>query len=132
MVLYDRDNNYEIGFSSLHGDKYVWNSKMFRRHSEDIVHALFHDQDGITWLGGPSGLMRYDSKIINNYEIPFNALVRSVVYGDSNLFAGAYQENGLLQPNDLDYTLKYSSNTPITFTFASTLLMRAKRSIAFY
>jgi len=120
MVLYDNANNYEIGFSSLHGDKYVWNSKMFRRHSEDVVHALFHDQDGITWLGGPSGLMRYDSKIINNYEIPFNALVRSVVYGDSNLFVGAYQENGLLQPNDLDYTLKYSSNTPITFTFAST------------
>ena len=33
MVLYDTDNNYEIGYSSLHGEKYVWNSKMFRRHS---------------------------------------------------------------------------------------------------
>ncbi len=53
-----------------------------------IVHALFHDENGITWLGGPSGLIRYDSKIINNYEIPFNALIRSVVYGDSMLFGG--------------------------------------------
>lgn len=123
MVLFDKDNNYEIGYSSLVEGKYVWNSSFFSRHSDDIIHALFHEENGITWLGGPSGLFRYDSKISSNYEIPFNALIRSVKFGDSLLFGGSYQKdnkNSLIQPEDFEFNLKYSSNKPITFSFTST------------
>ena len=94
MVLFDKENNYEIGYSSL-----VDSANMsgivsrFRRHSDDIVHAVcFMMKDGVTWLGGTNGLIRYDSKIISDYEIPFNALIRNVTFGDSLLFGGAYQE----------------------------------------
>ncbi len=123
MVLFDKENNYEIGYSSLVDGKYVWNSSIFSRHSDDIVHALFHDENGVTWLGGTNGLIRYDNKIINNYEIPFNALIRNVTFGDSLLFGGSYQKDNrviLNQPDNLEFRLKYSGNKPITFSFAST------------
>jgi len=123
MVLFDTENNYEIGYSSLVDGKYVWNSSIFSRHSDDIVHALFHDENGVTWLGGTNGLIRYDNKIINNYEIPFNALIRNVTFGDSLLFGGSYQQdnkNTTLQPDNFEFSLRYSANKPITFSFAST------------
>lgn len=123
MVLFDKDNNFEVGYSSFVDGKYVWNSRMFRRHCDDIPQALFHEGNGITWLGGTSGLIRYDSKIIKDYEIPFNALIRSVVFGDSLLFGGTYKKGNsiiLKQPEDLKFNLKYSSNKPIIFSFAST------------
>ena len=123
MVLFDKENNYEIGYSSLVDSEYVWNSKRFKRHSDDIVHAFLHEKDGVTWLGGTNGLIRYDSKIISDYEIPFNALIRNVTFGDSLLFGGTYQEDdksSLIQPESFQLKLKYSANKPITFSFAST------------
>ena len=131
MVLFDKDNNYEIGYSSLVDGEYVWNGSVFSRHSDDIVHALFHEENGITWLGGTHGLLRFDSKIINDYEIPFNAIIRSVVFGDSLLFGGSYQKdnkNILEQPEELKLNLRYSSNKPIIFSFTSTSYIDENRT----
>ena len=131
MVLFDKENNYEIGYSSLVDSEYVWNSKRFKRHSDDIVHAILHEKDGVTWLGGTNGLIRYDSKIISDYEIPFNALIRNVTFGDSLLFGGTYQEddkNSLIQPESFQLKLNYSANKPITFSFASTSYIDEKKT----
>ena len=131
MVLYDKENNYEVGYSSLIEGKYVWNSKMFKRHSDGIVHALFHEKKGITWLGGTNGLIRYDNRIVSDYEIPYNTLIRSVIFGDSLLFGGAYQKennNSLPQPKDFVINLKYSANKPITFSFSSTSYIDEKKT----
>jgi len=131
MVLFDKNNNYEIGYSSLVDGKYIWNSKMFTRHSEEVIHALFHEKNGVSWLGGPTGLIRYDSKIKNDYKIPFNSLIRAVRFGDSLLFGGTYQEDdklSLIQPDLLDFNLDYSSNKPITFTFAAASFIDEKKT----
>jgi serine phosphatase RsbU (regulator of sigma subunit) len=131
MVLFDKENNYEIGYSSKVEGKYVWNSSIFSRYSDDIVHALFHEENGITWLGGTHGLIRFDSKVINDYKTPFNALIRSVVFGDSLLFGGSYQKdnkNILEQPEELKFDLRYSSNKPIIFSFASTSFIDEKKT----
>jgi serine phosphatase RsbU (regulator of sigma subunit) len=131
MVLFDKENNYLIGYSSLVDGEYVWNSKRFKRHSDDIVHAILHEKDGVTWLGGTNGLIRYDSKIISDYEIPFNALIRNVTFGDSLLFGGTYQEDdksSLIQPESFQLKLKYSANKPITFSFASTSYIDEKKT----
>ena len=131
MVLFDEENNYEIGYSSLVEGEYVWNSKMFRRHSDDIIHTMLHEKNGITWLGGTNGLIRYDNKVVSDYGIPFNALIRSVTFGDSLLFGGAYQKddnNSLTQPEGFEINLKYSANMPITFSFASTSYIDEKKT----
>ena len=110
MVLFDTENNYEVGYSTRIDGKYVWNSKMFKRHSDGIVHALFHEKNGVTWLGGTNGLIRYDNRIVNDYEIPYNTLIRSAIFGDSLLFGGTYQKdnrNALKQPKDFEINLKY-------------------------
>jgi len=131
MVLFDNDNNYEIGYSSLINGEYIWKSKMFERHSEEVIHALFHEANGVSWLGGPNGLIRYDSKIVNDYEIPYNALIRSVKFGDSLLFGGTYKVDGsysLTQPEGFDFVLEYSSNIPISFSYASTSFIDEKKT----
>jgi serine phosphatase RsbU (regulator of sigma subunit)/ligand-binding sensor domain-containing protein len=131
MVLFDLENNYEIGFSSFENGEYFWNSKMFTRHSEEVIHAMFHEKNGISWLGGPSGLIRYDSKIKNDYSTPFNALIRSVKFGDSLIFGGTHngeKKISLFQSESSNYTFKYSVNTAITFSIASTSFIDEKKT----
>ncbi len=123
MVLFDNDNNYEIGYSRLVDGQYQWVNQQFIPYSKEIVHVMYHEKNGITWLGGPSGLLRYDNNQVNNYNMKYQTLVRSVLFGDSTIFAGSFgDENGvqLHQPENLVYELDYSSNKPIEFQFAST------------
>ncbi|HIA35624.1 MAG TPA: hypothetical protein EYN89_02545, partial [Flavobacteriales bacterium] len=104
-------------------DSYTWISKPFRSVSEEIVHAIYHDKDGITWLGGPGGIYRYDSNVHKDYEREFPAMVRKVILGeDSVLFGGAYfdenQRVTLDQPTRLTPVLAYEFNS-LTFVYSA-------------
>lgn len=124
MVIFDKGNNYQIGYSSLVDGKYVWNSTPFRRYSSEIIHGIYHDINGITWLGGPNGLMRYDSKIKTDYDIPFNAIIRSVKYGDTIYYKGTKLDS--IGSNTL--TFKYSSNKAIGFDFSAVSFIDEKQN----
>jgi serine phosphatase RsbU (regulator of sigma subunit) len=85
--------------------------------------SVFHDADGITWLGGSDGLFRFDPKVEKNYDQKYLALVRKVILGkDSVLFAGTYfNDSGFVstdQPEKLKPHLRYSYNS-LTFQFAA-------------
>ncbi|MCB9198070.1 MAG: SpoIIE family protein phosphatase [Flavobacteriales bacterium] len=112
MVLFkDDENSYEIGFSDKE-EGYVWHSEFFSGYDEFIVHAIYHQNENVTWLGGPGGLMSFDKKRVVTHSSSFNALIREVNFGESVLFGG----NGPLKD---DYELPYVSKDKIEFKFAS-------------
>jgi serine phosphatase RsbU (regulator of sigma subunit) len=113
----------EIGYVSDTNRK-LWNNAPFLGLSKNITLAIYHDADGITWLGGPDGIIRYDAGIVKNYDQGYLALVRKVILGkDSVIFSGNYlNDSGLVslnQPELLKPHLKYSFNS-FTFHFAAT------------
>jgi len=115
----------QIGYLKKEPDaKYSWIYNPFNLISKEITHAIYHDENGVTWLGGPDGLYRYDSKIKKNYTTPFNTLIRNVYIGnDSLVFAGtSFDEKGtvsLAQSELLKPKVKYRYNSFI-FEFAAT------------
>ena len=121
-----KNDHIQLGYLKAEQDnKYpTWISNPFNFISKEIIHAIYHDSDNITWLGGPDGLYRYDGKISNNYNNPFNTLIRNVYIGkDSLVFSGTYfnenQNVSLSQPDVLKPSIKFKYNS-FVFEFSST------------
>lgn len=72
-------------------EKYVKNQVPFLPISDFVGWKIYFDSDGITWFGGPQGVIRYDDKIKKDYTIAYQPLIRKVtVNGDSVLFNGLF------------------------------------------
>lgn len=112
MVLFnDQENTYEIGYSCKE-EGYKWHSEFFKGYDEYIVHVIHHQNKDVTWLGGPGGLMSFDKTRVSIHTTDFQAMVRSVKFGEEILFGG----NGELSA---DYNLDYNSKLKIEFKFAA-------------
>jgi serine phosphatase RsbU (regulator of sigma subunit)/ligand-binding sensor domain-containing protein len=124
VTLSPRDGKMEIGYrNKAEKSSSSWVKTPFMGISKSITLSLFHDEDGITWLGGPDGLFRFNLNIEKNYDLPYQTLVRKVTLGkDSVLFAGTYSDDSgfvsLPQPERLKPVLHYSFNS-FTFQFAA-------------
>lgn len=93
---------------------------------KNSTQTFFHDDNGVTWIGGEQGLYKYDSKSLTpSKHNDFVTLIRSVSLDfDSIVFYGANFEhkgnrilNSILQPEELVPELSVK-NKSITFTFA--------------
>jgi serine phosphatase RsbU (regulator of sigma subunit) len=125
-VAYGHESEkYEIGYFQKRKGKYEWFTKPFKSLEDELINAIYHDKDSITWLGGVHGLYRYDAKVKKNYDLPFNTSIRTVSIRDlkdSTIFYGAFsnKEGRLLkiQPEHFKYEIPYQYHN-MTFTFAS-------------
>ena len=125
MVTYiPATEEYETGFLRLmKNGNYEWIKEPFLSFSKEVIHALHHDKDGITWMGGPEGLFRFDPYIEKDYEQEYNTLIRKVTLGhDSIIFFGTYYDNNSLQttiqPEILIPVLAYKYNS-LTFEYSA-------------
>jgi serine phosphatase RsbU (regulator of sigma subunit)/ligand-binding sensor domain-containing protein len=113
MVLFnDDDNTFEVGYARLQNGVFEWHSEDFCAHSDYIIHGVYHDANGITWLGGNDGLIRYDNNLKHSKDNAFLALLRSVNIGDSIVYYGM---------GDLtnDIAFPYNPKKVIEFNYAS-------------
>ncbi len=114
MILYDQNNNWSYGFASKQPDgSFEWNNSAFNRYAESVIHTIFHDDNGITWLGGVDGVLRFDATVQNVYDVEYKALIRSVRFGSDLLYGGAGSPSEIPQ-------LDYSSTQSISFKFTAT------------
>ncbi|MBP6978554.1 MAG: ATP-binding protein [Bacteroidales bacterium] len=91
-----------------------------------VVWSIYPEGDGIVWLGGPGGLIRYDPRIETFHNEDFHTLIRKVtIKGDSTIFRGTfYDREGITadQPGEYDARdIDYSRNS-ILFEYASVSL----------
>ncbi|MBP7866377.1 MAG: hypothetical protein KA419_10540 [Acidobacteria bacterium] len=61
----------------------------FLRLAEYAIDAICPEPDGVVWLGGTDGLLRYDPRVPKDYARDFATLVRRVSVNGRGLFGGA-------------------------------------------
>ncbi len=98
LVTYiESEERDELGFFDVDADSsLIWNPVPFLGDIKGQINAMYHDTNGITWLGGSEGLFRYDASIKKKYDNEFICQIRKVRLGeDSTIFDGAfYNEQG--------------------------------------
>lgn len=119
---------FAIGYATpITQNLYKWDNNKFLNIPQEIYHAIYHDNDSITWLGGDNWLIRYDPKIKYNYELEYRPLIRKVmIEEDSVIFYGYMFTKNIdsftnyhkqSQPDNLKPSLPYKYNS-ITIEFA--------------
>ncbi len=115
---------------------YIKDNYSLKRLPNEQIEAIFHDKNGITWLGSASGLYCFDSKKEVDYTKPFNTLIREVLTkNDSILFYGSYYKtlpNGNVipsidQPAELVPELLYYFND-LTFEYAAPYFIEEQKT----
>ena len=101
---------------------FLLKNKFFAPLTNNVIHAIYHEPDGITWLGGPEGLFRYDINLEPDSYSSFSCQVRKVILGeDSTIFFGNYVDDvnylTTIQPESFKPTLPFEFNS-ISFEFA--------------
>jgi serine phosphatase RsbU (regulator of sigma subunit)/ligand-binding sensor domain-containing protein len=120
-VLALKNNQFEIGYFENDGT-HRWNTNDFRQMTSEIMHGIFYDENNFTWLGGPNGVLLYNSNVRKEYNLPFQVLLRKVSVGETELFSGAFRSSSgnplILQPNEMVSEIHYTSKG-ISFEFAA-------------
>lgn len=117
-------SDFETGLlRKLPDGNYALDSVLLQAAPISDYFAIYEDPQGITWLGGTEGLLRFDPVIRKDYQQDFHALIRRVsIREDSVLFHGTYADStGLIltaQPAGAIPTLPYADNQ-LSFRFAA-------------
>ncbi|MFH1004555.1 MAG: SpoIIE family protein phosphatase, partial [Bacteroidota bacterium] len=119
-----KKNKFNIGFLKKENNgNYLWCDTLFFPYSDEIIHSIFHDANGISWFGGTAGLFRFDINTRKNINIPYNTLIRKVTVGnDSAIFYGAFSDTNhsasFVQSSTMKPILPFINNS-IIFEFAA-------------
>lgn len=60
LVVYNEaKKSFDIGYIQETENGPTWNNSELSVVSEETIHALYHDQNNVTWLGGVQGIFKY-------------------------------------------------------------------------
>jgi serine phosphatase RsbU (regulator of sigma subunit) len=122
-TLITQKNKLEFGFLKKEKDgSNSWNHGDFLPYSDEIINAIYHDGNGITWFGGAAGLFRYDANV-KERNSQTSSIIRKVITGkDSVIFNGTFFDSSatssLIQNQSLKPVLNFSNNSVI-FEFST-------------
>ena len=97
--------------------QWSYQSTAFNRIADwGSVYVMYPDPqyEGVIWIGGPEGIVRYDDTIQKDYRTDFQTLIRRVTLPEDSLLFGGVPTPSLQTP-----TLRFADNS-IRFTFAAT------------
>ncbi|MCX6270726.1 MAG: ATP-binding protein [Bacteroidetes bacterium] len=106
------------------GNQYAREKTPFLPVSDFVAWFIYPENDGVTWFGGPEGILRYDRKVRVNYQKPFVTLIRKVlVNNDSSIFSGTFYDTANLpvtQQNGNFIPFLTSSENTLKFEYSAT------------
>ena len=107
----------EINFSQRQtGGEFVWAQRPSLHFPKTSIWAIYPEANGITWFGGPEGLLRYDANAPLPPEQKFNALIRRVRVNNE---AALYNGGDRAAPAERRLTLPYEQNE-LRFEYSAT------------
>ena len=103
----------DIGFFDK-ANSYTWNTNPFCIADIGKANVFYHEDNGVCWIGGDDGLLKFDENKSKNYSINFKTIITKVSCGsnDSLLYSG--YGSCSIKSNNIDYNF----NT-INFSFAA-------------
>jgi signal transduction histidine kinase len=120
MLAVDGDKNLWFNcndkpvFARYKSNSYDLQIKRFLNIPKASIYTFYPEQDGVVWIGGTKGIVKYNSalKSVNNQN--FQTLIRRVIVkGDSIIFGGT-------KLVDFKDTILSYSNNALRFEFAAT------------
>lgn len=133
MVTYNDENIYEfeVGYSIKENGKYTWYSDDFKNYSDELIHSIYKDKDGIVWLGGVKHIYRFDPNFKKSKTKDYNTLIRNIKWGNVNYFNGGYSELSdtvkFLKVYKDPLEFSYGNNR-MEFQFASTSFLNEEKN----
>ena len=118
------DDKFYLGYFRDDRTGLSWVDNDFLPFSSEVYHSIFHDDDEISWLGGPEGLLKFQGTKKSNEELQtFEVLIRSVVLNNDSVYfhgneAGLNYGDSVLKAGKA-IKLSYDYNS-IRFNFSST------------
>ena len=112
MILFDDEGRFQYGFSSIKNGKYIWNNSSFLGYTDEIIHTMFHEENGISWLGGLEGVIRYDGKSKDDEELKIESIFRKIIVNGNTIYNG-YK----ISPNN-SYSLPYVGNNSLLVEYS--------------
>jgi len=90
-----------------------------RKFSNDPFFCIYPEPDGIVWLGGPNGLIRYDTNVAPDKAAAYPALIRRVIVGEDSLLFGGASTGGAVETSGSNVSTLPFTNNAIRFEFAA-------------
>src|SRR5690606_18395145 len=59
---------YFTGYGKIKDGKIYWIRKPFFKASEEKIDVFYHEDEYISWFGGPDGLFRFDKRNPENFN----------------------------------------------------------------
>ena len=86
--------------------------------ADKVVWAVYPEANGVTWFGGPDGLIKYDPKVIMTRLDPYPTLIcRVITHNDSVVFYG--EKTGIKQSGDQANSVLPFEDNSMRFEFAA-------------
>lgn len=128
MIINDKKNEkFNIGYSIKSEEGYEWVDAPFKNYDETNVHAIFHDQNNITWLGGEERILRFDGNKYKTNDPDYYSHIRAVFLGNDTVNLGG------VQGDKNEIKLNYSPTTPIQILFsASSYISEEKTNYSYF
>jgi len=84
--------------------------KPFLPITDYVIWAVYPEDNGVTWLGGPDGLIRYNPVVTNDYMVPEATLLRKIaIQADSTIFAGSLMNQVKTLKSKIEIKYRYNS-----------------------
>ncbi|HUX97631.1 MAG TPA: SpoIIE family protein phosphatase [Bacteroidales bacterium] len=141
--LYFAEDTWDRIYVNLDGDLGYFdkrNDYSFERNAFALsyigkINVILHENNGICWIGGDDGLLRYNEKGFKDYSVDFTALITRVTCGsDSVLSFSSIPATGSGKKIKITETrpiVKYKQNT-LTFDFAAPFFEGQERTLFSY
>lgn len=131
-VIHPEDKENVILKKLTPNDDGTYTGKQTLVRNQELIHAVFHDSNGVTWYGGTiNGLYRYDNNSEPNLKLPFRIFINRILSANDTVFEGVYYDDlgniSAKQTLRFTPTVDYENNTfsffysAIPFNFESSL-----------
>jgi serine phosphatase RsbU (regulator of sigma subunit)/ligand-binding sensor domain-containing protein len=136
ISAFSDQKRYVLRYTKNNKGSYEKDDIPFKRLPNEQFDAIYHGNEGITWLGSSNGLYSFDNNLKMDYTAPFNTLIRKVSSNeDSVVFWGTNYKvidankriPTLVQPEELKPVLDYTLND-LTFEFAAPYFIEEQRT----
>ncbi|MFT7612617.1 MAG: serine phosphatase RsbU (regulator of sigma subunit) [Parvicellaceae bacterium] len=104
IVAYnDNKSSFDIGFISKAGNDLIWNYSDFSTVSDEVIYSFYHDDNDITWLGGGSGVYKYQPIVESNAKLDFPVYITSIRHSDNKDSSIVTLDVGIYAPKEYSY-----------------------------
>ncbi|MEI7981060.1 MAG: triple tyrosine motif-containing protein, partial [Bacteroidota bacterium] len=98
----------QLTYLAKHGNGFQKNQSPFLPVADRVIWAIYPEQDGVAWFGGPDGLIKYDPSVKSRKLAPWPTLIRRVITHSDSLVSSGSAGQAILPFHDNSLRFEFS------------------------